>query len=146
MADYVPVFVPSRAGSMTASVAITGGSPLVVSGSGTVAPAAANASAQCIGVAGNDTVPNGRVTVYMRGFVHESVADGPVTAGDQVGTTATANRQVKTIAPAAVDMGAAFTQATSNAAVNAGISAARAVLGIALTTAADGVKVRWLEY
>lgn len=146
MADYTPVYVPDRVYTATASGIVAGGDILVVSGSGTVAKAAATAAPNVVGVAANDTPANSRVTVFSRGIIHESVADGTVTAGDQVGSTSTANRQVKTVPVSAVDVGGAFVQATVNTAVNAGLNAERGVVGIALTTAADGAKVRWMEF
>ncbi len=94
MADYNPIYLPGDAISMTASGTIAGGDLLVVSGSGTVARAAALASRSVIGVAGNDATADGRVTVYARGPVHESLADGTVTAGDEVSSTNTAGRGV----------------------------------------------------
>jgi hypothetical protein len=145
MADYTPVNVPGKIWTSTASAAITGGDILVVSGSGTVAKAAAIAATNFVGVAADDTAINGRVTVYGRGIVHESLADGTVTAGDQVGSTSTAGRQVKTIVPSAADLGATYVQATVNTAVNGAITAARGVVGIAITTASDNAKVRWIE-
>lgn len=144
MADYTPVYVPGKVITATCSAAVTGGQPLVVSGSGTVAPAASLASPSVVGVAASDTPINGRVTVYARGIVHESVATGTITAGDQVGSSGTAGN-VATIPVSAVDLGAAYVQATVNTAVNAGLAAARAVLGIALTTAVNPAKVRWME-
>lgn len=151
MSDYTPVYVPGRVITLTASAAITGGQPLVVSGSGTVAPASTLASTAIVGVAADDTPLNGRVTVYARGTVHESVADGTVTAGDQVTSTNTANRQVKTLAlvTTSVDVGAAFSQSAINNAINAvatSLDSARGVLGVALTTGADNTKVRWMEF
>src|SRR5215467_10827841 len=114
MADYTPVFAPSKTVTLTASTALVGGDILEVSGSGTVQKCATAGSQKYIGVAGNDTVINGRVTVYSRGYIHESVADGAITAGDQLQTSATAGRQVKTLP--AQDVGGAFGQGAVNAA------------------------------
>jgi hypothetical protein len=124
---------------------VLGGQPLVVSGNGTVAAAAVLASPSVIGVAAEDTPINGRVTVYARGIVHETVATGTVTAGDQVGSSGTAG-QVATVPVSAVDVGGAFVQATVNTAINAGLNAERGVLGVALTTATNPAKVRWMEF
>ncbi len=140
MADYTPVFLPGEAISLTASGTIAGGDPVEVSGNGTVAKAAGANSAKVVGMAGNDAAANARVTVYSRGTVHEGLADGGITAGDQVVASATANRQVATLA--AADVGATPTQAT----INAGINQARAVIGVALTTATTGNKVRWMSF
>jgi hypothetical protein len=132
--DYTPPYVLGRQLTLAVSVACAGGDLLAVSGSGTVAPwvPAATPSTKIIGVAAQDTAVNGRVTVYGFGPVHESVADGTVTAGDQVVAAATAGRQVKT-APAVTTPTAADVTNT------------RSILGVALTTAADNLKVRWMQ-
>jgi len=134
MPDYTPPFPRGREITLTVSVACSGGDLLAVSGSGTVAPwvPAATPSTKIIGVAANDTPVNGRVTVWGFGPVHESLADGTVTAGDQIVAASTAGRQVKT-APA-------VTTPTAGDVTNT-----RSILGIALTTAADNVKVRWMQ-
>lgn len=154
MSDYTPVYVPGRVITLTASAAVSGGDLLVVSGSGTVAKLAFAASPQqIVGVAAEDTPINGRVTVFARGIVHESVAQGTVTAGDLLSTPVTgdtAGAQVKTqvAVTTIVDVGGAFNQAAINAAINAVAAAAngdRDVFGIALTTASNPAKVRWME-
>lgn len=155
MSDYTPVYVPGKVITLTASAAVSGGDLLVVSGSGTVAKLAFGANPQqIVGVAADDTPTNGRVTVYARGIVHESVANGTVTAGDLLTTPITgdtAGAQVKTApAPvtATVDVGGAFSQSAINAAINAVAAAAngeRLCFGIALTTATNPNKVRWME-
>lgn len=155
MTDYTPVYVPGKVITLTASAAVTGGSLLVVSGSGTVAALAFGAAPQqIVGVAAEDTPINGRVTVYARGIVHESVAQGTVTAGDLITTPVTgdtAGAQVKTAVAAVtqtVDVGAAFSQGAINTAINAVATEAdamRAIFGLALTTASNPAKVRWME-
>lgn len=134
MPDYTPPYDKGRHLTLTVSVACAGGDLLEVSGSGTVRPwvPAATPSAKVVGIAAEDTAVNGRATVYGFGPVHESIADGTVTAGDQVCAATNAGRQVRTLAPAAT-------------AVAADINNARSVLGIALTTAADNLKVRWMQ-
>lgn len=150
MGDYTPVYPRGDAITLTASAAVSGGDLLEVSGNGTVAKTATLASEKLVGVAADDTPVNGRVTVWGLGPVHIGLADGTVTAGDQVGSTNTAGRQVKTIVAtaAAIDVGVSPTQGSINTAVNAGISAAvnaaRGVVGVALTTASDGNPVRWM--
>lgn len=148
MTDYTPVYVPGRVITLTASAAVTGGDILVVSGSGTVAKLAFAASPQTIvGVAASDTPINGRVTVYARGIVHESVANGTVTAGDRLVTPITGDTvgaQVKTAPPdanSATQEPTAYDAAHTAAAVNL----ASSVFGIALTTATNPAKVRWME-
>lgn len=133
MADYMPVYTPGATISSTTSAAVTGGDILAVSGSNTVAKTATLADAKYVGVAAHDAASGARITLFGRGPVHESIADGAVTAGDLLTSTNTANRQVKTLAAA----GAAYVQAEANA--------TRAVIGVALTTAADNAKVRWMQ-
>jgi hypothetical protein len=146
MGDYTPVYLPGDVITGTASATVTGRQLLEVTGNGTVGPTATLQSMKIVGVAAQDAVAPGRVTYYGRGTVHDNLADGTVTAGDAVGSTATAGREVKTIPPPSVDVGAAFNQAADNTAINAGIQGSRAVLGVALTTAADGLKVRWMQF
>ncbi len=141
MADYTPVFAPGKIVTLTAASAINGGDLVEVAASGTVQTAGATGSGlppsmKVVGVAGNTTPANGRVTVYARGYVHESVAQGTVTAGDQVGSIqfgATAGAQVQTVALA------------GSPPVGQDANMARAILGIALTTATNPSKVRWME-
>lgn len=145
MADYTPVFLPGQQITLQASGTIAGGDILVVSGSGTVAKATGLADVKYIGVAGHDAVSGQKVTVFCRGIVNESIADGTVTAGDQVTTTNTANRQVKSLATANVDVTGTPSQSTINTAINTSVNNARAVIGTALTTAADNATVRWMS-
>ena len=146
MADYTPVYIQGQVITLTASAACKGGDLLVVTGSGTVGPFTPGAvpAANFVGVANEDTPLNGRVAFYCIGPVHESIADGTVTAGDQVCTAASANRQVRSFGLEAVDVGTPVTQAPANLAINAGLTAMRGIIGIALTTATDGNKVRWM--
>lgn len=143
MPDYTPVYIPGKVYTTTASGAVTGGDLLVVSGNGTVAKQSA-VGQTIVGVAASDTPASGRVSVYGRGIIHESVAIGTVTAGDQVGSSATSGA-VATVVASAVDLGASFVQGTSNTALNAGLNSLRSICGIALTTAANPAKVRWME-
>lgn len=115
MADYLPLFKPGQAITRQASAAITGGQVVVVTGSGTVGPSA-GASAAFVGVAAFDVASGGDVTIFSGG-VQRPLASGAITAGDIVITAA--NGRVIT-----------------NAAPGAGQQ-----VGIALSTAADGVAV-----
>lgn|SRR5512135_445510 len=147
MADYTPVFLPGDVIPLTASGTIAGGDLVGVSGSGTVAKLAFSAApaTTCVGVAATDAIANGRVSVIARGVVHESVAQGTVTAGDLVTTPITgdtAGAQVKTLA--AANLGATW-DASAATAANLAINSGRAILGIALTTASNPVKVRWMQ-
>jgi len=117
MAEYLPIFKPGQAVTLKASAEITGGQVVAVTGSGTVGPAGA-ASATWVGVAANDAAVNDNVTVYSGGVQH-AAASGAITAGDLVVTAA------------------------SGAVAKAGDTPADGtILGIALTTAADGDDVR----
>src|SRR5258708_31114976 len=134
MPAYTPPYIIGRVLTLTASAAITGGQVAEVSGSGTVQRCATAASQKVVGVAADDTAINGRVTVYGFGPVHESVvstAGGTVTAGDQVGSGAAPSGSVQTIAPA------------SSPPVGQDANNARAIMGVALTTAATPTKARW---
>jgi len=70
----------------------------------------------------------------MAGPVHEGPAEGAITAGDQLMTSAAAGRQVVTCPPSSAFSG---TNPTGDA--------ARAVIGVALTTAGAGQVVRWMQ-
>lgn len=126
MADYVPVFEDEA--SFTTSAAVTGGTLAAVSGDGTVGPAGAS-SAAVIGVFSADAASGARVMVFTRGMVHEVVNSGGVTAGAQL------------ISAAAGKVASLAATATFTA---TDINNARSIVGIALTTATDGLKVRYV--
>jgi hypothetical protein len=126
MGDYTQVY--NVEGSFTTSAAVTGGTLAVVSGDGTVATAGAGA-ANVIGVFASDAGSGKRVTVILRGPVHEVANSGGVTAGAQLISAAAGK-----VASLAVASGAAA----------ADINAARQVIGVALTTAADLALVRYV--
>lgn len=125
MADYVPLYQPGQAVTSQASAAITGGQLLAVSGDGTVAPAGANA-ANWVGVAAQDAAASGDKVGYYAGGVQRITASGAVTAGDIL--VAAAAGKVATLA--------AVTTPTA-----ADVTNTRAIVGIALTTAADAALV-----
>jgi len=135
--EYTPVLLPGLTGTFTAAAAITGGDPLEVAGSGTVQKTSPGpsglGSARYVGIAAHDAPPGNRVTVILDRAVHEGSADGAVNAGDQLMASARPGRQVATVPAAAAAPG------------QADVNAARAVIGLALTTAADGSVVRWLQ-
>jgi len=126
MTDYSPVAGNgSLPFTMTASVALTGGQLAVVTGVNTVGPAGA-ASTLCVGVAAHDAAIGARVTLWpLDGLIHESVTPAGVTAGQGVQTAA------------------AGTVDTVTTSIPAGAAAAT-LLGIAITTATAGLKVRWI--
>jgi len=133
MADYTPVFVPGDEIPLTASAIVAGGDLVEVSGSGTIAKVATLASTKYVGVVAQDTPANGRCTVFARDIVHLSLADGAITAGDQLTTTNTAGRQVKTVP--------AVTTPTA-----ADVTNTRGIIGVAMTSVADNQLVRWMQY
>lgn len=122
MADYSPIFTPGIAITMQASAAVDAGDPVEVSGSGTIARASV-ASPAYVGVAAHAATPGHLVTVFAGKIVHEGAAEGPVMAGSAVEASGAADRQVRAAAPASAG-----------------------VVGLALTTAADGAPVRWMQY
>lgn len=124
MAEYLPLYMPGCAVTSQASAAITGGQLLGVSGSGTVAPTAAS-QASWVGVAAFDATTGDKVTFYTSG-VQRLTASGAITAGDLV--VAAANGQVSTAA--------AVTTPTA-----ADVSTSRAIVGLALSSAANGALV-----
>jgi hypothetical protein len=118
MADYLPIYKPGQAITLKASATITGGQIVAVTGAGTVGPAGA-ASAAWVGVAAFDAATNDNVTIYTSG-VQLVTASGTVTAGDAVNTAAS---------------GQVVTNATPST---------QGFVGIALSTATSGNKVRVL--
>jgi hypothetical protein len=124
MADYSPVYAAGNLPfTMTAASAITGGQVLVAVAAGTVGPAG-GASAVAIGVAAHDVASGQRVSVWpLANSVHEIVTTGTVTALD--GVTSSTAGTVATVVPATG-------------------AAAGTLLGIALTTATTGLKVRFV--
>lgn len=146
MADFVPVFMPGTAQTLGAGGAISGGDLVTLSAASTVIKAAANASTAYVGVAGHDATTGQKVTVHILKAVFDSIADGTVTAGDQLTTTATANRQVKSLAASAANItGAPPLASDINTALNLAVNNARAVIGMAVTTASDNTTVRWIQ-
>ena len=150
MADYTPVALPGTAYTFQATGTIAGGDLVGMTGPLTVNRVSTAASLAYVGVAGQDAAIGSKVTVYMDKAVHESVAEGTVTAGDQIVSSSVANRQVKSLGAAAlnVDVTATPTETTIelfNAAINTAVNNARAVLGTAVSTAADNTLVRWVQ-
>lgn len=145
MADYTPVALPGTAYTFQASGTITGGDLVGMTGALTVNKISSAASLAYVGVAGHDAAIGQKVTVYMDKAVHESIAEGTITAGDQLISSGTANRQVKSLAVTAVDVTGTPTQTTINNAINSSAANNRAILGVAVTTVADNQLVRWVQ-
>ena len=146
MADYTPVYIVGEIITLTAGAQVRGGDLLVVTGNNQVSPftPGATPAPNFVGVAASDQANGARVSFYCRGPVHESVADGPVTAGDQLTTAANPSRQVRTAPPSSTP--GTEPAVYSAAATVLDVNAARSVIGVALTTAADGLKVRWMMF
>lgn len=123
--EYLPVFKPGQAITLKASAAVTGGQVVAVTGVGTVGPAGANA-ANWVGVASNDAAINENVTIYGGG-VQSVTTSGTVTAGDIVVCAAA---------------GAVSTLAAVTTPTAADVTNTRGIVGIALSTATTGLKVR----
>lgn len=125
MAEYLPVNKPGQALVSTASATITAGQLVAVSGVNTVAAAGANAL-NWLGVSAFDAVNTDLVTVYADG-VQELVTTGTVTAGDLV---------------VAATAGTVSTLAAVSTPTAGDVTNTRAIVGVALTTATTGLKVR----
>lgn len=145
MADYTPVALPGTAYTFQASGTVAGGDLVGMTGPLTVNKLSSLASLAYVGVAGHDAAIGQKVTVYMDKAVHDSVADGAIAAGEQIISTNTANRQVKSLPAAAVDVTGTPTEASIESAINTSVNSARAVLGVAVTTVADNQVVRWVQ-
>lgn len=125
MSDYLPLFKPGQAVTSQASAAIIGGKMVAVSGSGTVATAGANAD-DWVGVAAYDVAASGDQVTIHSGGVQRLTASGAITAGDLVvcGALGTVAKLAVVTTPTAAD-----------------VTNTRAIVGIALTTAADAALV-----
>jgi hypothetical protein len=145
VADYTPVALPGQSYTFTASNTIFGGDAVEITGPNAVGRIATAASVKYIGVAGHDAVNGVKVTVIMQGPMHESVAEGTVTAGDQLVSSSVGGRHVKTLAAIAVDVGASPTQGSINTAINGSVASLRAIVGVAITTGADNTLIRWVS-
>lgn len=123
MADYAPVYAPVEPFTITASATVTGGTLVESTTTGACGPAGVG-SVKVIGVAAHDAVVGMRLSVWpIPGNVHEIIH----AAGGTVGDVITA---------------AAAGQLASTAAATA--AAAGTDLGVALTTAGAGLKLRFI--
>jgi hypothetical protein len=148
--DYSPVALPGQTFTFQASTVLVGGDLVEVTGNNTVGKIGTLASRLFIGVANHDAASGAKVTITLAHPIHESLADGTVAAGDQLTSTNTANRQVKTLAAAAlnVDVTAAPSEASIeafNPAINTAVNNARAVIGVAISGGTDNTLVRWAQ-
>ncbi len=150
MADYTPVAVPGSTYTFTASGTIAGGDLVGMSGALTVTRVSSAASLAFVGVAGTDAAIGSKVTVFIGRMINDSVAEGAVAPGDQLVSSSVANRQVKTMPASAVNVDVTGTPTEAsieafNGAINTAVNNARAVLGTAVSTAADNQTVRWVQ-
>lgn len=132
MPEYSPVFLPGLAITLTAAATITGGDPVEIAGSNTVQKVTTAGSLKYAGIAGHDAIAGAPVTIILDRVVHEGAADGSINAGDQLTASPKAGCQVAALIPA-------------SAATSADVNHARAVIGVAMITAADGATVRWFQ-
>lgn len=123
--DYTPVHAPGVAITLQASGPVDAGDPVQVSGSGTVERATAGTTAY-VGVVGHAATMGLLVTVFAGKIVHEGPAEGTITAGDPVAASGLDGYQVTVPTPPD--------------------PADPTVIGLALTSAADGQDVRWMQY
>lgn len=125
MPDYIPPFDDANANwTMTAGAAINGGELVYVSGARTVQKTA-GVTAAWLGIATQDAASGAKVGVTSSG-IQEPIASGAIAAGDLV--VPAASGRVSTLA--------AVTTPTA-----ADVTNTRAIVGVALTGAADGAKV-----
>jgi hypothetical protein len=122
--NYQPVYTPGKRLTLTTSGPVLAGSLVEISGNGTVQQVATDASLKVVGAAAFDAPANAVLEVHGFWPVHESVADGTVTAGDQVVASAAANRVIRSRLEGDPDL---------------------AVLGVAVNGAPDGTLARWMQ-
>jgi hypothetical protein len=123
MPDYVPVYQGAKPYPANASATILGGQLVEATTTGSVGPAGLN-SVKVVGVAAHDAGAGQRVTVHpIAGNVHESTHPAGGSTGDVMTAAASGN-------------------VASTAAGTA--AAAGTDLGVALSTAAAGAKIRWI--
>jgi uncharacterized protein DUF2190 len=119
--DYTAAFIPGEEIRLAAFDRIRGGDPVDVFGNLTCRRAQPG-SGRYAGVASHDAASGEQVAVVTGRIIHDGAAQGPVTAGALVVTSAVEGRQVA-----------------------AASAAGPAVIGVALTSAADGGEVRWMQ-
>lgn len=121
MAEFLPKFKPGQTWTAKTSADVTAGQLLIASGDGTVGPSTAN-SVAAVGVAGFDADSGDVVTVYSGGIA-VLTSSGSVSAGDL-------------LVPAASGKVSALAAAASTP-TQGDVANGRAVVGVALTTAAS---------
>lgn len=118
MADYLPLFRPADTVTFIVTTDVTGGHPVQLGSTDrSVAPAAAG-STTYVGVAGHDAKVGDKVTVEVAKVIHELTAAGVLPRGSQVEAAGAGRVRVATTGT---------------------------VIGLALSTAADGATVQVLQ-
>lgn len=145
MSDYTPLALPGQTWTFTAGTALIGGDLVEVTASNTVGKIATASSRAYIGVAGNDAAIGAKVTVILGKPIHESIGEGTIAAGANLVTSSVANRQVKAQALSGSDVTGTPTESTIETAIAAAETAARAVIGTAITATTDNQLVRWVQ-
>jgi Uncharacterized conserved protein (DUF2190) len=120
VADYQAAFIPGEEIWLAAYDAIKGGDPVDVYGNLTCRRAQPG-SGRYAGVASHDALSGEQVAVVTGRIIHEGPAQGQITAGGRVMTSGLAGRQV------------------------AAAAAGARPVGVALTSAADGHQLRWMQ-
>jgi uncharacterized protein DUF2190 len=119
--DYEAAFIPGEVIVLAAYDQVRGGDPVDVFGNMTCRRAQSG-SGRYAGVATHDAASGEAVAVVTGRIIHAGAAQGTITAGGRVMTSGADGRQV----------------------VSAG--AGGRAIGVALTSAADGHEVRWLQF
>jgi IPT/TIG domain len=119
MTDYTSYHLPGRVITLRTGGRVVRGEPVMPSGSGRVERWAPGG--EYLGIAARSAPTDDLVPVYPGGAVQSGLADGPLTAGDLVEISGTTGRQVR------------LASGTGHAD------------GVALTTAADGAMVFWMQ-
>ena len=118
MTDYLPLFRPADTVTFNVTADVTGGHPVQLGSTDrSVAPAEAG-STTYIGVAGHDAKTGDKVTVEVGKVIHELTASGAIPRGSQVESSGAGRVRVATTGT---------------------------VIGLALSTAADGATVQVLQ-
>jgi Uncharacterized conserved protein (DUF2190) len=118
--DYSAAFIPGEEIWLAAYDTIRGGDPVDVYGN-LACRRAERGSGRYLGVASHDALSGEQVAVVAGRIIHDGPAQGQIAAGSRVMTSGAPGRQV--------------------AAAGAGGRA----IGVAITSAADGHEVRWMQ-
>jgi hypothetical protein len=140
--DYSATYLPASQVTFTADGPLTGGDPVEVAPNGRVNRFQAETVSPFIGVAAHDALAGGSIRVIIGHPIHDGIADGTITAGDQLAPSATPGRTVVTV-PDIIIPSTGLTQIA--AATRSALEAVRSLIGVAISSAADGQPVRWIQ-